>query len=218
MEERVYVESLDSDVKNYVPDVHVFELPRRGANAGGTGGVATAEPIIVHVPAEVTERYIQIIDVRSGGRVVTVIELLSPSNKLPGKGRNEYLAKQQHYVDAGVNLVEIDLLRVGQHTTLAKLALVPSDLITTFHVNIFRATRGDRLEYFPVALRERLPRLPIPLRRSDPDAVLDLQAVADLAYERGRYDDIDYSRPLQPPLHPADLEWASALLAARRQA
>jgi hypothetical protein len=65
-------------------------------------------------------------------------------------------------------------------------------------------------------LRQRLPRLPIPLRPADRDVVLDLQAVVDTAYDRGRYDDIDYSRPLQPPLDPADQQWASQLLVARQ--
>jgi uncharacterized protein DUF4058 len=216
MEERVYVESVDGAGKQFVPDVHVYQMPRgaSGAAAGG-GGVAVAEPIVVHVPAEVTERFIQIIDVRSGGRVVTVIEVLSPANKLPGRGRNEYLQKQREYIDGGVNLVEIDLLRIGQHTTLAKLGLIAPDKITTYHVNTFRAARPEFLEYFRMPLRERLPRLPIPLRPADRDVVLDLQAVVDTAYDRGRYDDIDYSRPLHPPLDPADQQWASQLPATR---
>ena len=63
-------------------------------------------------------------------------------------------------------------------------------------------------------LRQRLPRLPIPLRPTDKDVVLDLQSIVDTAYDRGRYDDIDYSRPLTPPLDRADEQWARDLLAA----
>ena len=218
MEERVYVEALDGADRQVIPDLHVHQTPRAGRAAprvppADTGGVAVAEPVLVRLPAEITERFIQIIDVRSGGRVVTVIELLSPANKLPGRGRAEYLRKQEQYVQGGVNLVEIDLVRAGQHATLAKLGLVPPNKVTTYHVSAFRAARTDLLEYYPLPLRQRLPRLPIPLRPSDPDAVLDLQAVLDTAYERGRYDDIDYATPLHPPLDPSDEQWAAQRLA-----
>ena len=111
-----------------------------------------------------------------------------------------------------MNLVEIDLLRIGQHTTLTKLGLIPPRKIRTYHASTFRASRPDCFEYYAIALRSPLPRLPIPLRATDPDAVLDLQAVFDTAYDRGRYDDIDYSRPLQPPLDPADQQWADQLI------
>jgi hypothetical protein len=214
MEERVYVEALDGPAKQYVPDVHVYVTRRTpGTSAESGAAAAVAEPIVVQVPAEVTERFIQILDVRSGGRVVTVIEVLSPADKLLGRGRNEYLAKQLQYVEGGVNLVEIDLLRIGQHTTLAKLGLISPEKITTYHASTFRASRPEFLEYYAIPFRSPLPRLPIPLRATDPDAVLDLQTVLDTAYDRGRYDDIDYTRPLQPPLHPADQQWADQLLA-----
>jgi hypothetical protein len=221
VEERVYVESLEGPRRKVIPDVHVHETSRRdprpkGPSAGHVAGAAVAEPILVRVPEEVTERYIQIIDVRSGGEVVTVIEVLSPANKLRGRGRTKYLRKQEEYLRGGVNLVEIDLVRVGRHTTLAKLDLIPQDKVTTYHVSAFRSARPDLLEYYPLPLRQRLPNIPIPLRPSDPDAVVALQSLIDTAYDRGRYDDIDYSRPLQPPLHPADEQWAAELLARRR--
>jgi hypothetical protein len=216
IEERVYVESLDGAARHVVPDLHVHESPRParvGAPAqSGQGGAAVAEPILVHFPAELTERFIQIVDVRSGGRVVTVVEVLSPANKVAGRGRGEYLRKQQEYFRADVNLVEIDLVRVGQHTTLAILDLIPAGKQTSYHVSVSRAARRDVMEYYPLPLRERLPRIPIPLRTTDPDAVLDLQAVVDTAYERGRYDDVDYAEPLHPPLNPADQEWVAQLL------
>ena len=44
--------------------------------------------------APVTEIYLQITDVQSGNRVVTIIEFISPSNKRPGPGREEYLRKR----------------------------------------------------------------------------------------------------------------------------
>jgi hypothetical protein len=113
-----------------------------------------------------------------------------------------------------VNLVEIDLIRGGQPTTLAKPGLIPPHRLATFHTCIYRGADPDRLEFYAMPLRHRLPRLPISLRRSDPRVVLDLQAIVDTAYDRGRYDDIDYSKPINPPLDPQDEPWARDLLAA----
>jgi hypothetical protein len=216
IEERVYVEAPENG-RQVVPDAHVYETPRT-SRAGAQrdqsdGGVAVAEPILLRYPTELTERFIQIVDVRSGGRVVTVIEVLSPANKVPGRGRREYRRKQREYFNGDVNLVEIDLLRVGRHTTLAMLDLVPPGKLTTYHVSIARLSRPGVLEYYPLPLRQRLPVVPIPLRPTDPDAALDLQALVDTAYERGRYDDIDYRQPLSPLLDASDGEWAARLLA-----
>jgi Protein of unknown function (DUF4058) len=43
----------------------------------------------------------------------------------------------------------------------------------------------DTYEIYPRRLRERLPRLGVPLAESDPDVVLDLQAVVAKVYEAG---------------------------------
>jgi hypothetical protein len=216
--ERIYLESLDSESRQFLPDVHVLELPRASRGAGGAAAVAeeleVAEPIIVRTHLEVTERFLQIIDVRTGGKVVTVLEILSPSNKTTGRGREEYLKKQSECVQSGVNLVEIDLVRSGKPTTLLKPTDVPPGRVAHYHASVFRAAKPAELAYYPLPLKQRLPRLPIPLRATDRDVALDLQAVLDTAYDRGRYDDIDYSAPLRPSLDPADEQWARGLLAA----
>ena len=41
------------------------------------------------------ESYVEILDRQSGQRVVTVVEVLSPTNKFPGPGQASYLAKQR---------------------------------------------------------------------------------------------------------------------------
>ena len=52
-------------------------------------------------------------------KVVTVIEILSPSNKR-GQGREKYLAKRQKIFASQTNLVEINLLREGLPMPLAQ--------------------------------------------------------------------------------------------------
>ena len=68
------------------------------------------------------------------------------------------------------------------------------------------------MEVYRVPLRERLPIIPIPLRETDPDAVLDLQAILDQCYENGGYDDLNYAVDPDPPLDPEDAAWADTLL------
>jgi hypothetical protein len=113
--------------------------------------------------------------------------------------------------------VEIDLLRAGEPTTLAKPGMLPRDRVTPYHASVHRAHRADRIEYFRMPLRERLPWFPIPLRPSNRDVILDLQAVVDQSYDRGRYDDIDYSRRLSSPLNSDDAAWAQCIVSPPRQ-
>ena len=216
MQERVFIEAEELPRRTIYPDVMVYEPPRgtRVVAASSNGGsIAVTEPILIHVEgAEVTEPFLEIIDAHSGGKVVTVLEFVSRSNKEPGEGRNSYLWKQKECREAGVNLVEIDLLRGGVPVTLAQPQFVPRSKHSPFHACAWRATDSIAVEYYPIWLRERLPKIRIPLRTADPDVVLDLQELINLCYTRGRYDDIDYSQPLDPPLHPEDMEWTRTLL------
>src|SRR5580765_506143 len=61
----------------------------------------------------VTEGYIEIRE-RGGGKVITVIEFLSPANKAGGEGQKLYLQKQRELLHSDTNFVEIDLVRSGQ--------------------------------------------------------------------------------------------------------
>jgi hypothetical protein len=66
---------------------------------------------------------------------------------------------------------------------------------------------------WPLSVRQPLPVLPIPLLRPDPPVGLNITQALHTAYERARYDlRIDYSAPCDPPLAPADAEWAAALI------
>ena len=76
----------------------------------------------------------------------------------------------------------------------------------------------DTFELYPRRLRERLPRLRVPLAGSDPDVVLDLQAVFAKAYEAGSYADrIHYDQPCTPSLRADDQAWADQRIAEARQ-
>lgn len=191
------------------PDVALTEQPAARAPAGPSG-VAVMEPdrpvVISLPPEEVREVFIEILDLTQGGRVVTVIEILSPANKTSGEGRELYLHKQEDVLSSETSLVEIDLLRRGEHT----VAIPPYYLIPYqpwhYVISISRATHRERFEVYPLTLRQHLPRVTIPLLESDRDAVLDLQAVFERCYENGAYTDlIDYNEEPDAPLAPDDL-------------
>ena len=212
MQERVFIEA--AETRSFYPDVLVYErkeVPLSEEVAGGT--IALAEPVVIQLEEiEREEGYIEIIDVQSGGRVVTIIEFVSPSNKTQGDGRKLYIRKQREARKAGVNLVEVDLLRGGRAVTLAQPRIVPKNKLTVCHACVWRGSRPVRLEYYPCPLRSRLPTIAIPLRPEDHDVKLDLQDLINLCYRRGRYDDIDYTRPLHPELPPKDAKWVTSLL------
>jgi hypothetical protein len=216
MEERVYVEPLTERIVR--PDITVHEYPAARRQGGGRaeaseGGVAVAEPMLVHLrpPVEVTDRFVQILNVQTEVKV-TSIEVLSAANKAHGRGREEYLRKQKEFLDGNINLVEIDLLRSGLPTTLLSPSLIAPRPPSTYHVSVRRSSTPEVMEYYPFSLRQPLPWIKIPLRSDDKDVLLNLQELLNTAYDRGRYDDIDYSKQPIPPLEGDDHTWADALL------
>jgi hypothetical protein len=176
--------------------------------------VAVAEPLVVEVPDEpVTERFVNIIDPSTGGRVVTSVELLSPTNKLPGDGREQYLLKQRECAAAGVSLVEVDLVRKGLWTVAVPRGLLSPDWGNDSVTCVRRAWMPLRYEVYRMPLRDRLPAIRVPLRRGDADVVLDLQALLDRAYQSAGYGrTINYRSDPIPPLDTADAARADALL------
>ena len=96
VEERVFVESDDRELRTIYPDVRIYERPHAHdrLEPAVEGGTAVAEPLLVQRKSEsVTETFIEIREAGSGGRVITVIELVSMSKKQPGDGRTMYLKK-----------------------------------------------------------------------------------------------------------------------------
>jgi hypothetical protein len=214
--ERVYVERWEGDGRNIFPDVRVVEhgRPREPMPTAGTG-ITLAEPLIIHLDESepVHQGYIEIIDLKSGRKVVTVIEVLSPSNKVPGPVKDLYLQKQHELHDGGVSLVEIDLLRRGTRVLSVPSERLPEGRKTPYAACTRRGWKAFEVEYYPISLRERLPAIAVPLRQDDRDVALDLQALVDPCYEAGHYgEDIDYREEADPPLAPEDAKWADALL------
>ncbi|MCY2964752.1 MAG: DUF4058 family protein [Planctomycetota bacterium] len=225
VEERISVQDPDSTERpvGYIPDVRILAKRPEGSLSPSSAASATlvldaADPVLVPRMVEpATERTLQILDTRSGNRIVTTIEILSPGNKLDAKGRVAFRKKQWQLAESGVNLVEIDLLRDGEYVLIAPWEAVPASCRGTYRVAVSRATDPDNIEMYRVPLRERLPTIRIPLRAGDCDVLLNLQALIEAAYENGGYDDIDYGGEPEPPLWKEDADWANELLRAAQR-
>ncbi len=134
--------------------------------------------------------------------------------RLASDGGRSYLAKQAEVLASAAHLVEIDLLRGGQHVLAMPEWLARSRASYDYLVSINRSEgRRDRFQFYPCRLRDRLPRIGVPLAGDDPDVPLDLQAGLARVYEAGAYDDqADYAKPCHPPLASEDQAWAAELI------
>jgi hypothetical protein len=176
----------------HAPDRSTTPLPdvavTRGAPAGKTGGthpgtVSTLDPVDNLLPTEaeeVRERWIEIRH-RPERSLVTVIEILSPTNKEEG-GYWEYREKRRGLLKQRAHLVEIDLLLSGRRHELRN-PLQKGD----YYAYVAREDRRPKVEVYAWDLRDPLPTIPIPLKAPDPDIGLDIAAVFAITYERGRY-------------------------------
>lgn len=211
VEERIYVED-DASRRHIVPDVHIAQVHGWDTGLHSEGNLIVAEPIVVEwFPPTTTEGYIEIRD-RDGGQVVTVIEFLSPANKVGGVGQTKYLEKQDQILRSHASLVEIDLVRTGNYVMAAPRAGITDELLDDYLTCISPGSARSRFELYPMPIRQRLPILPIPLRPTDKRITLDLQQLLDHAYVAGRYDDTNYSAPPPVPLKPEDSIWAAGLV------
>lgn len=218
--ERLYVVQPDRSI---YPDVVVVEPPATVPLAeqpqGSTTAVLTSDaPWVLTVePVEVREVFIEIVSVGDASRVITVIEVLSPSNKTANsEGRQLYMTKQQEILHSPTHLIEIDLLRSGDHTVAAPRQGLLLRGIWDYLVCLHRGGQGGRFEVWATTLRQRLPRIRVPLDHGEPDIVLDMQAVFDRCYDEGAYARrLDYRGDPLTPLSEADRTWAAALLHER---
>lgn len=210
IDEHVYIHEPAAEQRVFLGRGDVLVADRQ-RTAPAQGATATAAPAQVDVPAVDVEgvSFLEIRD-RRDRRLVTVIELLSPSNKYQGPDRDQYLAKRGRLLASSTHLVEIDLLRGGPRLPFAG-AVPPCD----YYALVSRMETRPRADFWPIRLRDPLPAITIPLRAPDPDARLDLQAVLHHVYDAARYGTYIYESPPQPLLTAEDDAWARSLIAAR---
>jgi hypothetical protein len=208
------------DVREFYPDVRVLDAEpgqkKRGKRRPAPAAVAQATApteqrpmkLSAFVETEVRETFIDIFATEPEHRLVTTIEVLSPTNKdRGGHGWNLYLRKRQAALVCDVHLVEIDLLRGG--TRLPMRDPWPESPYTLL---VARAKQQYACEVWPAYFHLPLPPVPVPLAAPDPDVTLELQPLVESIYRRLRYDEtIDYGKPLAPPPTPAEEQWLKRL-------
>jgi hypothetical protein len=217
IEEYLFVTREEVRLHRVQPDVTVST----GAawQPGRETAVAVAEPEPTMVELEYPDveprmqRRLRLIHTPTG-RVVTVMELLSPINKTPGEdGLDAYLEKRAELLASGCHLIEFDLLRGGERLPMAG-RLPKGD----YYVYVGRVGRRPRGQIMAWPLRAPLPTVPVPLLPGDPEVPLDLQAVFRAAYEPSLYDQrLPYEQPLLPALPAEDEAWVRQRLIALGQ-
>jgi hypothetical protein len=206
-----------------IPDVWIQRVPDRGdaaPRAESEHGPESDTALIVEVEdLEIHEARVEILDAYNEMKLVALIEVVSPANKAAGPGRASYKAKQEQTLSRDCHLIEIDLIRRGRH-----VVCIPQWRVKALKIKLFdylccvsRWPMRNRFELYPRRLRQRLPRLRVPLAEGDPDATLDLQAALEQVYTDGRYlRRIRYNEKCKPRLSPSDQTWADQQLAAYR--
>ena len=217
VETRVYLSEGLNDGNRLVgiPDAAVVKSATKAASRQASGNQTSSisvqlrpQTVEVPMPEEVTERYLEIRGLETG-EVITVIELLSPKNKRPGQGRVAYEEKRNVVLSSCTHLIELDLLRAGEPmVVLGQVAPTP------YRILISPSDRRPSADLYGVTLQQPLPEIPICLKPSDSLLRVNLQAVLNGVYDRGRYRSrIDYSQAPPPPaLPPADQDWLTEYL------
>jgi hypothetical protein len=207
LERRTYLLDPDDLVLVGRPDIAVVSRtkPRRSEPGREAVGVLDVE-VLLH--DEVRESYLEVRETESEA-LVTVLELLSPGNKLRAKGRADYERKREHILGSLTSLVEVDLLRAGQ-----AMPVSPSAPATDYRILVSRGWVRPKAKLHTFGLRDAIPPLPVPLVVGDEEPVVPLNDVLHALYERARFDlRLHYDRPPEPPLGEADAAWARELAA-----
>jgi Protein of unknown function (DUF4058) len=205
IEERIYqVESEDSILIG-VPDVTLQKVGSISQPIA-TGNIAVSEPytqprsVTLIYPETVRQSYLEVREIATG-QVVTVIEVLSPVNKRPGKGRIDYENKRAMVFNSSSNMVEIDLLRQGQ-------PMAEQNTQSHYRILVSPAEKRPQADLYDFNMQDLIPSFPLPLRSEDNCPRVDLRLLLDGIYDRSGYGlVIDYTHPPIPALTESDLDW-----------
>jgi hypothetical protein len=155
------------------------------------------------------EEYIEIRQ-RSDGRLITLVDVVSPANKLTPAGRSAYLEKRRESRNVSANLVELDLVLQGEPTLDYSRDGLPD---WDYAVTVTRSTQPERYEIYTATLQKRLPRFRLPLAADDRDTVLDLHTVFSRCYDQGGFASrIDYQKDPSTVVDSDDRQWLQEVL------
>ena len=155
----------------------------------------------------VSENFLEVYEVTTG-KLITIMELLSPANKLHDEGRRQYEQKRDDVFRSWTNLVEVDLLRAGE-----PMPVVGKTVRSDYRMLVSRGSQRPHAQLYFFNLRQPIPTFPLPLLPGDDEPLVDLNAILHALYERARFDlRLDYTQPPVPPLGEEDAAWARELI------
>lgn len=191
------------------PDVMLVDTPYEEPADALAPATSADEPVVVTVPVPepVEESYLEVREVASG-KVITVIEVLSPTNKRPGEGREAYETKRATILRSRTHLVEIDLLRDWE-----PMPFWGGGQDSHYRILVRRGEQRERADLYAFTVRDPIPRFALPLQKDDAEPVVDLKPLLDELYDEASYDlRVDYTQPPVPPLSDVDAQWAAEAL------
>jgi Protein of unknown function (DUF4058) len=201
---RVYETTAVDSLLDGSPDITIEHLPDVTVASTTVASAPTTTPMTVTLPMpiEIKESYLEVREVATK-QVVTVIEVLSPTNKGSGRGYDSYVAQRQDILASQTHLIEIDLLRGG--TTMSFRGNVP-----TYHYRLLISHHQARpkAKLYGFNLQDRIPIVAVPLQNQDAEPVIDLHALLDMVYDQAGYAfAIDYAQAPVPKLSEDDQVW-----------
>ena len=207
IERHIFIHEPSADERVLLEHGDVSPHHRKKTSARATTEETAVAPARIHLPSMQLEKhlFVEIRD-RKNREIVTVLEMLSPTNKRSGPDREQYLAKRGNLLRGTAHFIEIDLLRGWP-----RMPMEPKRECD-YCIIVSRAEDRPEASFWPLQLRDRLPKIPVPLRAASADAWLDLQEVLDGVYDRACYSDYVYEEAPTPRLNRKDAAWAKALL------
>ena len=202
-----------------IPDLLVTDEPAGPGRWATDMSTATVDAppedaiaVRVRMPREVRVTWLRIETVPER-ELVTIVEVLSPTNKAPGRERQRYIRKRDVIIAGGVNLVEIDLLR-----RWAPMPLETAPPASDYRILVCRGwERPDALLY-PFSVQQPIPRFTLPLLPEDKPPDVDLGPIVNTLHQTARYGQITryQNPPPEPEFEPETQQWVEERVAVFR--
>jgi hypothetical protein len=208
LERRTYLLKADDLVFIGRPDIALAATTGESvfASQPATTSVTVLE-VDVPMQDEVSENFLEIHEVKTG-KLITILELLSPVNKLHKQGREKYERKRRYVFRSWTNLVEIDLLRAGD-----PMPVVGAQVQSDYRILVSRGIQRPRASLIAFTLRQPIPAFTLPLLPGDDEPEVAMNRILHALYQRARFDlRLDYTQAPIPPLAEADAVWARELI------
>jgi hypothetical protein len=194
------------------PDVLVAAPRRPEQPVQSTTSAVGIAPRVAQLPMpeEIIERHLAVRDVVTG-EVITVIELLSPTNKLTRDGRRQYARKRRPVLGSATHFIEIDLLRAGEPFPFR---VQDDETQSDYRIIVSRAPDRPQAAAYLFTIHDPIPDIPVPLQPGDTEPSVALNRLVHDVYDRAGYDlALDYQQaPPPPPMRPQDVQWIQQLL------